>query len=78
MSKEAQDFYRSKKVENAKTENMKKFLSLVNYEEEGKIMQEYADKQLRLLSAVKSVKEDTKPTLTNRNNEERIKAFWKR
>jgi len=48
MSKEAEEFFRKKTIENAKTPRMKKFLALVNIEAEGIIMQEYADQQLRL------------------------------
>jgi hypothetical protein len=48
MSKEAEEFFRQKTIENAKRPRMKKFLALVNREAEGKIMQEYADQQLRL------------------------------
>jgi hypothetical protein len=48
MSKEAEEFFRQKTIENAKRPRMKKFLALVNREAEGKILQEYADKQLRL------------------------------
>ena len=40
--------------------------------------EDYHKKQLRLLSVVKSVKENTKRPLTNGNNEDSIKAFWKR
>lgn len=49
MSKEAEEFFRQKTIENAKRPRMKKFLALVNREEEGKIMQEYTDKKLREL-----------------------------
>ena len=48
MSKEAEEFFRQKTIENAKRPRMKKFLALVNREAEGKIMQEYADQQLGL------------------------------
>jgi Ca2+-binding EF-hand superfamily protein len=48
MSKEAEEFFRQKTIENAKRPRMKKFLALVNREAEGKIMQEYADQQFRL------------------------------
>jgi len=48
MSKEAEEFFRQKTIENATRPRMKKFLALVNREEEGRIMQEYADEQLRL------------------------------
>lgn len=48
MSKEAEEFFRQKTIENAKRPRMKKFLALVNREAEGKILQEYADQQLRL------------------------------
>lgn len=48
MSKEAEEFFRQKTIENATRPRMKKFLALVNREQEGKIMQEYADQQLRL------------------------------
>ena len=48
MSKEAEEFFRQKTIEEAKRPRMKKFLALVNREKEGKIMQEYADQQLRL------------------------------
>tara|TARA_R110000803_G_scaffold5473_1_gene18011 strand:- start:478 stop:744 length:267 start_codon:yes stop_codon:yes gene_type:complete len=48
MSKEAEEFFRQKTIENAKRPRMKKFLALVNREAEGKILQEYADNQLRL------------------------------
>ena len=48
MSKEAEEFFRQKTIENAKRPRMKKFLALVNREAEGKILQEYADKQLLL------------------------------
>ena len=54
MSKEAEDFFRQKTIENAKRPRMKKFLALVNREAEGKILQEYADQQLRLYGVVKS------------------------
>ena len=47
MSKEAEEFFRQKTIENAKP-RMKRFLALIDREEEGKIMQEYADLQLRL------------------------------
>tara|TARA_B110000967_G_C18838565_1_gene538120 strand:+ start:254 stop:508 length:255 start_codon:yes stop_codon:yes gene_type:complete len=50
MSKEAEEFFRQKTIENAKRPRMKKFLALVNREAEGKILQEYADQQLRLYS----------------------------
>jgi len=50
MSKEAEEFFRQKTIENAKRPRMKKFLELVNREQEGKIMQEYTDKQLLLYS----------------------------
>lgn len=46
MSKEAEEFFRQKTIENATRPRMKKFLALVNREAEGKIMQEYADLQL--------------------------------
>ena len=49
MSKEAEEFFIQKTIENAKRPRMKKFLALVNREEEGKIMQEYTDKKLREL-----------------------------
>lgn len=52
MSKEAEEFFRQKTIENAKTPRMKKFLALVNREAEGKILQEYADQQLRLYGVV--------------------------
>ena len=48
MSKEAEKFFIQKTIENAKRPRMRKFLALVNREAEGKIMQEYADQQLRL------------------------------
>lgn len=48
MSKEAEEFFKQKTIENAKRPRMKKFLALVNRETEGGIMQEYADQQLRL------------------------------
>ena len=48
MSKEAEEFFRQKTIENAKRPRMKKFLALVNREAEGKILQEYADQQLLL------------------------------
>ena len=48
MSKEAEKFFIQKTIENAKRPRMKKFLALVNREAEGKILQEYADKQLQL------------------------------
>ena len=48
MSKEAEEFFRQKTIENAKRPRMKKFLALVNREAEGKIMQEYADQQLQI------------------------------
>ena len=48
MSKEAEEFFRQKTIENAKRPRMKKFLALVNREAEGKILQEYADQQLTL------------------------------
>lgn len=48
MSKEAEEFFRQKTIENATRPRMKKFLALVNREIEGKIMQEYADQQLKL------------------------------
>ena len=48
MSKEAEEFFRQKTIEKAKRPRMKKFLALVNREAEGKILQEYADQQLRL------------------------------
>ena len=51
MSKEAEEFFRQKTIENAKRPRMKKFLALVNREAEGKILQEYADQQL-ILSGV--------------------------
>lgn len=54
MSKEAEEFFRQKTIENAKRPRMKKFLALVNREAEGKILQEYADQQLRLYGVVKS------------------------
>lgn len=54
MSKEAEEFFRQKTIENATRPRMKKFLALVNREQEGKIMQEYADQQLRLYGVVKS------------------------
>ena len=50
MSKEAEEFFRQNTIENAKRPRMKKFLALVDREEEGKIMQEYTDKQLLLYS----------------------------
>jgi len=50
MSKEAEEFFRQKTIENAKKPRMKKFLALVNREAEGKILQEYADQQLLLYS----------------------------
>ena len=53
MSKEAEEFFRQKTIENAKRPRMKKFLALVNREAEGKILQEYADQQLRLYGVVK-------------------------
>ena len=34
--------------------------------------------KLILPEVIKSVKENTKKTLTNKNNEDSIKAFWKR
>jgi hypothetical protein len=48
MSKEAEEFFRQKTIENAKRPRMKKFLALVNRKAEGNILQEYADQQLRL------------------------------
>ena len=48
MSKEAEEFFRQKRVELATRPRMKKFMALVNYEEEGKIMQEYANHKLML------------------------------
>lgn len=45
MSKEAEEFFRQKTIENAKNPMMKKFLALVSREAEGKILQEYADQQ---------------------------------
>ena len=48
MSKEAEEFFRQKTIENAKRPRMKKFLALVNREAEGKILQEYDDQQLTL------------------------------
>ena len=51
MSKEAEEFFRQKTIENAKRPRMKKFLALVNRKAEGKILQEYADQQL-ILSGV--------------------------
>ena len=53
MSKEAEEFFIQKTIENAKRPRMKKFLALVNREAEGKILQEYADQQLRLYGVVK-------------------------
>ena len=50
MSKEAEEFFIQKTIENAKRPRMKKFLALVNREAEGKILQEYADQQLLLYS----------------------------
>lgn len=52
MSKEAEEFFRQKTIENAKRPRMKKFLALVDREAEGKILQEYADQQLRLYGVV--------------------------
>ena len=52
MSKEAEEFFRQKTIENAKRPRMKKFLALVNREAEGRILQEYADQQLRLYGVV--------------------------
>ena len=57
MSKEAEEFFRQKTIENAKRPRMKKFLALVNREAEGKILQEYADKQLRLYDVTRSTLE---------------------
>ena len=37
MSKEAEDFFRQKTIENAKRPRMKKFLALVNREEEARV-----------------------------------------
>ena len=54
MSKEAEEFFRQKTIENAKRPKIKKFLALVDREAEGKILQEYADQQLRLYGVVKS------------------------
>ena len=51
MSKEAEEFYRKRSMELAKTPNMKRFLKLVNFEKQGKIMQEYATEQLKLCEA---------------------------
>jgi hypothetical protein len=48
MSKEAEEFFRQKTIENTKRPRVKKFLALVNREAEGKILQEYADQQLLL------------------------------
>ena len=48
MSKEAEEFFRQKTIENAKRPKIKKFLALVDREAEGKILQEYADQQLTL------------------------------
>jgi len=62
MSKEAEEFFRQKTIENAKRPRMKKFLALVSREAEGKILQEYADQQLRLYGVVKSLKD--KETMT--------------
>tara|TARA_R110002153_G_scaffold191327_3_gene344326 strand:+ start:608 stop:1027 length:420 start_codon:yes stop_codon:yes gene_type:complete len=52
MSKEAEEFFMQKTIENAKRPRMKKFLALVNREQEGKIMKEYTDKQLLLYSVI--------------------------
>lgn len=46
MSKEAEDFFRQKTIENATRPSIKKSIALINREEEGRIMQEYADLQL--------------------------------
>ena len=56
MSKEAEEFFIQKTIENAKRPRMKKFLALVNREAEGKILQEYADQQL-ILSGVSNRRE---------------------
>ena len=48
MSKQAEEFFRQEKIKQAKSEKMKKFLALVNYEKEAEIMQKYTDEQLRL------------------------------
>ena len=49
---------------------------------ENKNLRDYIEKleakQLSICSVVKSVKENTKRPLTNRNNEDSIKAFWNR
>jgi hypothetical protein len=54
LSKEAEEFFRQKTIQNTKRPRMKKILALVNREAEGKILQEYADQQLRLYGVVKS------------------------
>jgi hypothetical protein len=85
MSKEAEEFFRQKTIENAKRPRMKKFLALVNREAEGKIMQEYADQQL-LLYSVSQQRELLKALADNFNEsthtylgqpmiEETLKAF---
>ncbi|MDB4025640.1 hypothetical protein N9438_03705 [Flavobacteriaceae bacterium] len=73
MSKEAEEFFRQKTIENAKRQRMKKFLALVNREAEGKILQEYADQQLRLYGVVKPFVCDRHPnarTYTSTTGEE--------
>jgi hypothetical protein len=54
MSKEAEEFFKQKTIENAETPRMKKFLALVNREAEGKILQEYAEQQLILHGLVEA------------------------
>ncbi len=50
MSKEAEEFFRQKTIENATRPRMKKFLALVNREAEGKILEDYCkEKQRELL-----------------------------
>ena len=50
MSKEAEEFWRNKMKETysnyAGSENLSKFFDIVNYREQGRWVQEYADKQL--------------------------------
>ena len=54
MSKQAEEFYRNKLIEQAISENKRKFLKLVDFSKEAKIIQEYADQQLTLNSVVSS------------------------
>lgn len=48
MSKKAEEYYRNKLIEQATSERKKKFLKLVDFSREAKIMQEYADQQFSL------------------------------